>query len=147
MGSISVTPPGKRKSRNGAPFLLDTHIWFWYLTGSDRLPVSLRRAIDAALGQLWLSPVSIWELGMLHERGRVKISTGLRPWVSDAQRIFPLQEATLSREVALVSSELRLAHRDPADHFLAATALVYGLTLVTVDERLEAENRLPTRSH
>jgi PIN domain nuclease of toxin-antitoxin system len=36
----------------------------------------------------------------------------------------------------LLSRQLALSHEDPADRFLAATARVMGLTLVTADERL-----------
>jgi PIN domain nuclease of toxin-antitoxin system len=128
------------------PFLLDTHIWFWYLTGSDRLPGTLRATIDANLGRLWLSPVSVWELGMLAGRRRVALKRPLRQWVDEAHRYLSPQEAPLNREVAVVSAEIDLAHRDPADHFLAATALVYQLTLMTVDERLTVAAWLPTRS-
>jgi PIN domain nuclease of toxin-antitoxin system len=135
-----------RRSRPAAPFLLDTHVWFWYLLGSSRLPPGLKSAIDDAPGETWLSPVSIWELGMLHERGRIRLTGGIRDWCEEASQAFPIQEASLNREVAIVSREVELPHRDPADHFLAATALVYGLTLMTVDERLREASWLPTRS-
>ena len=128
------------------PFLLDTHVWFWYLIASARLPRGLSKALDGALGDLWLSPVSVWELGMLEERGRISLARGLRTWVEEAGERFPLQDAALNREVAMTSREIRLSHRDPADRFLAATALVYGLTLVTVDRRLTSARWLPTRS-
>lgn len=39
-------------------------------------------------------------------------------------------------EVARESRRVALPHRDPADRFLAATAKVYGLTLVTSDTQL-----------
>lgn len=83
---------------------------------------------------------------MLHARGRVRLDPGPRGWMMDALRALPLTEATLTTEVALHSHELKLDHRDPADHFLASTALVYGLTLVTADERLLGKAWLPTRS-
>lgn len=130
----------------GPPYLLDTHIWFWHLTGSERLPDGLRNAIDTTLRELWLSPISVWELGMLADRDRVHLTTGFREFVDEAQRRFPVQEAALTREVALVSGEVALPHRDPADRFLAATAVVHDLTLLTVDERLRAASWLPTRS-
>ncbi len=135
-----------RSRRHPPPFLLDTHVWFWYLTGSERLPGSLARAIDAAPGEVWLSPISVWELGMLDQRGRIRLEGGLRKWSEEAQRRFPLHEAGLSREVAIVSLDLGLPHRDPADRFLAATALVHGLTLMTVDDRLTGAAWLQTRS-
>ncbi|MBT8339733.1 MAG: PIN domain-containing protein [Desulfatitalea sp.] len=41
--------------------------------------------------------------------------------------------ASLNHEVALRSRRISLPHQDPADLFIAATAIVYGLTLVTAD--------------
>ncbi|MEE4356656.1 MAG: PIN domain-containing protein [Desulfococcaceae bacterium] len=51
-------------------------------------------------------------------------------------RELSLREAPLNFEVAVRSREISLTHQDPADRFLAATPLVYGLKLVTSDERL-----------
>lgn len=135
-----------RRRRANPPYLLDTHIWFWYALGSDRLSSGLRATLDGASADLWLSPVSVWELGLLDERGRVRLADGLRRWVEQALQRIPLREAPLTREVAATARELDLAHRDPADRFLAATALVYELTLVTVDERLCDAQWLPTLS-
>lgn len=110
------------------------------------MPASLQSVIDHAVGDLWLSPISIWETAMLHARGRVQLVGGPRVWVTDALARFPLSEASLTGEVALRSQELDLDHQDPADRFLAATALVHGLTLLTLDERLMVAPWLPTRS-
>jgi PIN domain nuclease of toxin-antitoxin system len=40
-----------------------------------------------------------------------------------------------NHEVAIQSRRVDLPHRDPADRLLAATAIVYDLTLVTADDR------------
>lgn len=130
----------------GPPYLLDTHVWLWHVAGSLRLPPSLRTAIDESAGRIWYSPISAWEIGLLHIRGRVRLEGGPRAWMETALARFPLTEAALTREVALRSTELDLRHGDPADRLLAATALVHGLTLLTVDERLLAAGWLPTRS-
>jgi PIN domain nuclease of toxin-antitoxin system len=130
----------------GPPYLLDTHAWVWYVAGSDRLPPGLRTAIDTAVGQLWYSPISAWEIAMLHARGRIDLAGGPRAWLETSLARFPLEEASLTREVALRSAEVALGHRDPVDHLLAATALVHGLTLVTLDERLTGARWLRTRS-
>ena len=127
-------------------YLLDTHIWFWYLVGSKRLPAGLRQEIDRAAQACWLSPISVWELGMLAARGRVRLQNNLRQWVAQAREHLPLKEASLNHEVALMSHEITLPHRDPADHFLAATALIYDVTLMTVDRRLTQASWLPTRA-
>ena len=45
-------------------------------------------------------------------------------------------EAPLKHEIVAAAQDLPLSHQDPADRFLAATAAVLGLTLVTADYRL-----------
>jgi PIN domain nuclease of toxin-antitoxin system len=141
---VSATQPGG--AARDASYLLDTHIWLWYLIGSTRLPRGLRSTIRKAPGKLWISPISVWELGVLESRGRVRLEGGLRLWSQEAQRHLPLHEASLTSEVAATSCELEL-HCDPADRFLAASAIVYELTLLTVDERLRNVPGLASRSN
>ena len=55
-------------------------------------------------------------------------------WVEHAAD--QMHEAPLTREIVRTSFSLPLPHADPADRFLAATAKVLNLTLVTADKRL-----------
>jgi PIN domain nuclease of toxin-antitoxin system len=57
-------------------------------------------------------------------------------WISRALASTTLREAPLTNDVALGASWLRLEHNDPADHFIAASAKAFVLTLVTSDHRL-----------
>ena len=124
--------------------LLDTHIWLWYLTGSKDLPGALRDALDESMGLCWLSPISLWEAGVLVRRGRIRRVGAERDWIRAALEQLPLREASINFEVARAIGDLDLPHNDPADHFLAATALVYELTLVTLDRHLVRAGWLPT---
>ena len=118
--------------------LLDTYIWLWSHAEPDRLSKRVAGALADDLNQLWLSPISIWEFLLLTERGRVRVRGGTPPaeWVEAALWRAPMHDAPLTREVAVRSRSVRLDHEDPADRFLAATADVYELTLVTADDRL-----------
>lgn len=116
--------------------LLDTHIWLWSLAAPDLLGRKLRSQLLRKRGRIWLSPISVWELLVLAERGRVRLDAEPRVWVREALERAPLQEAALNHEVALRSREVALPHQDPADRFLVATALIYDLTLVTADATL-----------
>jgi PIN domain nuclease of toxin-antitoxin system len=124
--------------------LLDTHVWFWFLVGSDRLTASFRERIEARTEPCWLSPVSMWEFLMLARKGRIRVELDPRAWVETALERFPLREAPLNFEVALRSQEIPLSHGDPADAFIVATALTYDLVLVTVDRRLTEPPWIPT---
>ncbi len=116
--------------------LLDTHIWFWSLAEPHRLGRRARAAVGRAENELWVSPISAWELLVLAERGRVKLADEPRKWIAKGLTQIPAQEAVLTFEVAIRGREIMPAHPDPVDRFLVATASVYELTLVTADEAL-----------
>ena len=114
--------------------LLDTHIWLWSLAGPERLGPLTAKELKDPQNELWLSPVSVWEALLLNAKGRIRLQKDLRSWLAHATAF--MREAPLTHEIVLAAHELRLPHRDPADRFLAATALTLGLVLVTSDERL-----------
>jgi PIN domain nuclease of toxin-antitoxin system len=114
--------------------LLDTHIWLWSFIDPDRLGKRTRHELRNATNELWLSPVSTWEALILHDKGRVYLAPNAREWIT--RNTAPFREAPFTHEIAAASQSLRLAQRDPADRFLAATAQVLGLTLVTADANL-----------
>ena len=116
--------------------LLDTHIWVWGVLEPTRLSSRVARQLTNPENEIWLSPVSIWELRLLHDKGRVKLMPDAVSWISDNLSRVQIREAPLTFEVALAISSLKLPHNDPADGFIAATAKVFGLTLVTADEQL-----------
>ena len=118
--------------------LLDTHIWIWSLGEPSRLTRRVTAALDSKTSELWLSPISLWELGILVEKGRIGLPTGLDAWIDEALRVAPMREAPLTHRVMRALRAIETPHRDPADRFLAATAAALDLQLVTSDERLLA---------
>lgn len=122
--------------------LLDTHVWIWSLTAPSKLGRRAQRELTRAGRELWLSPVSTWELALLVEKGRVSIDGHLEAWLPKALSRF--HEAPVSHDIATTFASIRLPHGDPADRLLIATARVLHLTLVTADERLLDTKLVPT---
>ena len=116
--------------------LLDTHIWLWSLLEPEKLSSPARDALSSDENTLWLSPISTWEVLILAEKGRLELDTAGQDWVDQALRAAPMREAPLSHEIARVSRRLSLPHQGPADRFIAATAKVLGLILMTADQVL-----------
>jgi PIN domain nuclease of toxin-antitoxin system len=116
--------------------LLDTHIWLWYLQGSDRLSDNLQQIMASSDTELWLSPISVWETLILAEKGRIELNSEPIVWVKRYLRSLDFKEARLTHEIAMRSRKLELSHQDPADRFIVATAIKLELTLATVDSRL-----------
>ncbi len=121
--------------------LLDTHVLLWSLLDPAKLTRQVAIELENPSNELWLSPISIWEIIILVEKGRVVLDADPITWVRDVLRKIPVKEASLNYEVSIQSRMLDLSHEDPADRFLAATAVVYDLTLVTADERLIVSDR------
>lgn len=113
--------------------LLDTHIWIWSQLDPKRLGRQAAAELSANNNELWLSPVSVWEALTLMQKGRVRVENPFA-WVERAAE--QLREAPLTRQIVSTGLALPLPHADPADRFLAATAKVLKLTLVTADQRL-----------
>jgi PIN domain nuclease of toxin-antitoxin system len=116
--------------------LLDTHIWIWSHVAPEQLAPNVVAALAAQGTEVWLSPISVWEFLLLVERGRLTLEIGSDAWLDAAFTSAGLREAPITREVAQRSRTVKVPHQDPADRFLAATAQVYDLTLVTDDQHL-----------
>ena len=127
--------------------LLDTHIWIWYLSGSARLPKRYRETLDRDNNQIWLSPISVWETLILAEKGKLSLKPEPISWIQQSLKRWPIKEAPLNIQISIRSRQLDLPHQDPADRFISATALIYDLTLMTIDERLISAPWLPTVTH
>lgn len=124
--------------------LLDTHIWLWYLLGDRQLSLGLQATIADLNNELWLSPISIWETLLLAEKGRIYLQPDPFTWVDLALATLKIREAHLNYPIAVLSRQIDLPHQDPADRFIAATALYYDLKLATVDTNLTGNILLQT---
>ncbi len=126
--------------------LLDTHIWLWYLLGEKRLSTNLQTVIAEETTELWLSPISIWETLILAEKGRISLQPDAVAWIDLALQTLEIIEAPLVNKIAILSRQIQLPHQDPADRFIAATAVHYNLILATVDSNLTSVSWLQTLS-
>jgi PIN domain nuclease of toxin-antitoxin system len=114
--------------------LLDTHIWLWTLENNKRLGKRVADELRNPQNRTWVSPISTWEILTLNAKGRISLPADVGAWVAQATSQF--QEAPLTHEIALAARQLPWSHNDPADRFLAATAQLLRLTLVTADLKL-----------
>jgi PIN domain nuclease of toxin-antitoxin system len=118
--------------------LLDTHIFLWFINGDLRITDQMRDAIRNPGNEVYLSTVSLWEVIVKHQLGKLPLPQPPAVYIP-AQRIrhhvasLPLDEASVSR-----LSSLPTAHRDPFDRMLVCQAIEHGLTLATIDDAFNA---------
>ncbi len=126
--------------------LIDTHILIWWMAGSDELPVRLRRVLRRVEDEppVYVSDISLWEIAVLVELGRIELDLPLRDWLDRATAGPLVDRVGISPAIAAETTRLpEEFHRDPADRILAATARVLGLRLMTVDRRIIQSKAVP----
>ena len=112
--------------------LLDSHTLLWWLSDVPRLGRIAYDAIESPSNEVFVSAVSMWELGVKRRKGQLDAPDDLVSIVE--QRGFtPLPLSLFHAEQA---TNLPMHHHDPFDRMLVAQAQAEGLTIVTTDDAL-----------
>ncbi|MCI4062084.1 type II toxin-antitoxin system VapC family toxin [Micromonospora sp. R77] len=108
--------------------LLDTHVALWAITGDATLGTEfldqLRHDPD-----IFLSPVSLWEITIKQSAGKLAGP----PDLAERVREMGFRELPVTHVHAIAAGRLPPHHRDPFDRMLVAQAITESLTLATRD--------------
>ncbi|MGR3317745.1 MAG: type II toxin-antitoxin system VapC family toxin [Candidatus Anammoxibacter sp.] len=120
--------------------LLDTHVWIWLLNGNEKLinPKCLSY-IESCVkySTIRVSVISVWEIGMLESKGRIKFPMDCLDWVNKALQAPGVSLVPITPDIAIESSRLPgKFHGDPADRIIAATARKLRAVLITHDKNI-----------
>ena len=118
-------------------YLLDTHVWLWLLTGTERLPSATVERLRQA-DQLVLSTASVWEVVIKTSAGKLELPRPVADLVTVSHRDAVMTPLPVDARHALAVQDLPDLHRDPFDRVLVAQARVEQLTLVTADAKVQA---------
>jgi len=113
-------------------FLLDTHALLWLLGDDPRLSKVVRQALRDA-STLVVSVVSLWEIALKHQAGRIEFGVDLKEFLDLVVReptwtLLPVSAAHIAG-----LCDLPRLHKDPFDRLLVAQARIEDLTLLTAD--------------
>ena len=126
--------------------VLDTHALLWWVSAPDKIPRKSRRLLENAIARktpIAVSSISIWEIALLVDRGRLELTLPIAVWLSHLEAIPWLTFVPVDNGIAVRSVQLDdFPHRDPADRIIVATALGQNATLITADDRLRAYSPL-----
>ncbi len=113
--------------------LLDTHTLLWWATDRARVSPAALAVCEDASNVLLLSVVSVWEMQIKAQLGKLTLTIPLATLV---EREVTTNGMTLLRvELAhvLALDTLPVHHKDPFDRLLIAQGQLEGATLVTSD--------------
>jgi len=130
------------------PTICDTHVLLFWAHEPERLSAAARQALEVgrSRAELAIADITLWELALLQERGRLQLPDEVDPALYFKQLLAALRLAVLpiTPEIALLSRSSLFQHGDPADRLIGATALQLGTPLITADAKLRALESLDT---
>jgi PIN domain nuclease of toxin-antitoxin system len=116
--------------------LVDTHAAIWFVTDDERLPEFSQKIIQDYQNTCFLSIATLWEMGIKHSLGKLKLKTEL-------EKIFEIFSESgflflpITPEHILTNVSLPFHHRDPFDRLIIAQAKREGYSLLSKDSELE----------
>lgn len=113
--------------------LLDTSVVLWILEGSTRISKRASRALLDPSNTLHVSVVSIWEIVLKHQAGKLNFTAHLGKVLEVIMHESPWSMLALTPDAFRVLASLPPLHKDPFDRMLVAQALDGGFTVVTAD--------------
>lgn len=118
---------------NNRRYLLDTHIFLWWLNNDKRLKHATRAILENQNNQICVSVITAWEMAIKHKNKKIALKTTIK--YSFAISGFTVLPVTLDHVLQL--EKLPLHHKDPFDRMLIAQAKTEKLILVTDDVKIK----------
>lgn len=127
-----------------SPVVCDTHALLYWALAPKRLSAKAKRELERARerGELVCADISLWEIAMLADRGRVKLPVDTQLFLDDLQIALDLKVIPINAEIANLTQTSFPANTDPADQLIGATAIHLKALLLTRDEKLSANKNL-----
>lgn len=113
--------------------LLSSCIFLWFISGDERLSDSIREDICDPKNEVYLSTVSVWEVIVKYQLGRLPLPKPPAEYLPEQRRRHRISSLPLDEGSVAHLAKLPPIHRDPFDRMLICQAIEHQLTLITVD--------------
>lgn len=115
-------------------YLVDTHVFIWWLEGNKKLKNSIRKIIEDKENQVLVSVASGIETSIKRKSRKLKLKTTLKRMFKIAG--FEILSVNLDHVLELNKLPIHKDHRDPFDRILISQTKVENLTLITSDPKI-----------
>ncbi len=121
---------------NNNGYLIDTHIFIWWMEKSNKLPQELFDLLNNPHNKIFLSVVSVWEIVLKKRKKKLDLSMDMKVSVQKSKfSVLPIEiDHVFGIDI------LPLHHKDPFDRILISQAIVEKLTLITTDDKIVKYN-------
>ena len=114
-------------------FLLDTHIFLWLNNEPAKLSPALHLICDDPANELFISLVSLWEIQIKQQLGKLKFDVPWQQMIEIQQKDNGLVLLPIKLQHIARLEDLPLIHHDPFDRLLIAQAIQEEMTILSAD--------------
>ncbi|MBC8262733.1 MAG: type II toxin-antitoxin system VapC family toxin [Anaerolineales bacterium] len=114
--------------------LLDTHAFIWWDSEPAKLSAQALALCQNSENLLLLSVVSVWEMQIKMQLGKLKLELPLKEIIESQQRTNQIAVLPITLPHVLALENLPTHHKDPFDRLLIAQAIIEDAVLITGDE-------------
>jgi len=114
-------------------YLLDTHVFLWWITNSPRLPENIRAIIQEKKNELFLSAASIWEMMIKSRLNKLQLPDNPKEFIQEQLKLNSIKILNISMEHSFGVYDLPEIHKDPFDRMLISQSRSDGLLIITAD--------------
>lgn len=122
-------------------YLLDTHIFLWWLSDDKNLSAKHVDLIKNPKNTIYLSAVSIWEISIKRALKKLHINKNYIQLLDEELGLTPLP---INFKHADAVYRLKKHHQDPFDHLLIAQAWIENAVFITVDSHIKKYKEIRT---
>lgn len=113
-------------------YLVDTHIFLWWLEGDKRLKSLIKEILQDSGNQIFVSVISGVEISIKHRAKKLTLKTTIK-------RMFEISGfdvLNLNLNHILELDKQQTLHKDPFDRIIISQAQIENLTLITSDPKI-----------
>ena len=118
--------------------LLDTHVFLWLNDAPEKCSPNILQLCENRENYLFISYVSLWEIQIKQQLGKLELLMPLPELVESSQRDHALVLLPIETQHIYTLSSLPRFHQDPFDRLLIAQAMQESMALASVDKNIRA---------
>ena len=117
-------------------FLLDTHIFLWWITDAQLLSQTARDIVSDGNSELYWSAASSWEVAIKYKLGRLPLPEVPESFIPTELAKNRIDSLPIVNDHAFRAGQLPIHHRDPFDRMLVAQAQAENMKIISNDRQI-----------
>lgn len=115
-------------------FLIDTHVFLWYVTNNSQLIDNAKFLINKRENRIYLSQASIWEMAIKYSIGKLTFDSPFLDFIEEQIKINDFKILSFNLLHFEQVTKLPFHHRDPFDRIIIAQSITDNIPLISYDK-------------